>query len=94
MRETETRAETPSPLRTRTIATPVIVPRELSTREMQVLELIARGRSNGDIATTLQISIHTVKVRVARILTKLSARNRRGAALEAARRGLLPETSE
>ncbi|GAA4180626.1 helix-turn-helix transcriptional regulator [Gryllotalpicola koreensis] len=52
----------------------------LSEREMQVLELIAQGLSNRDIAARLFISERTVGVHVSRILGKLGVRNRTEAA--------------
>jgi DNA-binding NarL/FixJ family response regulator len=45
-------------------------------REQEVLTLIGRGRSNGEIAAELHITIATVKAHVARLLTKLDARDR------------------
>ncbi len=53
----------------------------LSTREQQVLDLLARGKSNNDIAENLFISIQTVKSHVSSILSKLNAKNRIEAAL-------------
>jgi two-component system, NarL family, response regulator len=63
--------------------------RELSQREMQVLELIVRGRSNREIGATLALSTPTVKARVTSILKKLGVRDRRTAASEAVRRGIV-----
>jgi two-component system, NarL family, nitrate/nitrite response regulator NarL len=56
----------------------------LSRREHDVLELIARGFSNKEIAATLQIELSTVKHHVHRILEKLEVR-RRGQAAAALR---------
>jgi DNA-binding NarL/FixJ family response regulator len=49
---------------------------ELTPREQEVLRLVARGRSNADIASELVVSEHTAKTHVASILQKLDLRNR------------------
>lgn len=54
---------------------------QLSTREQQVLDLIAQGKTNDDIANSLFISIRTVKFHVSSILSKLNVKNRTEAAL-------------
>jgi DNA-binding NarL/FixJ family response regulator len=54
---------------------------QLSMREREVLNLIATGRSNNDIAGNLFISIRTVKFHVSSILAKLNVKNRTAAAL-------------
>jgi len=53
----------------------------LSTREKEVLDLIAAGKSNKDIADYLYISIRTVKFHVSSIFGKLNVKNRTEAAL-------------
>jgi len=53
----------------------------LSSREQEVLQLIATGQSNNDIANKLFISVRTVKFHVSSILTKLGVKNRTEAAL-------------
>lgn len=55
----------------------------LSEREQEVLDLIALGKTNSDIAKALYISVRTVKFHVSSILTKLGVRNRTEAALKA-----------
>jgi DNA-binding NarL/FixJ family response regulator len=50
--------------------------RVLTEREMEVLAMVARGRSNGEIAEELTISPATAKTHVAHLLTKLDARDR------------------
>lgn len=53
----------------------------LSKRELQVLDLVSQGKSNGDIARSLFISTCTVKFHVSSILSKLNVKNRTEAAL-------------
>ena len=48
----------------------------LTAREREVLELVATGMSNGEIADTLYISPATARTHVGRLLMKLSARDR------------------
>ena len=53
----------------------------LSAREREVLDLIATGKTNHDIADKLFISVRTVKFHVSSILSKLDVKNRTQAAL-------------
>lgn len=49
---------------------------EITSREYEVLELIAKGFSNKEIASTLFLSESTIKTHVSNILTKLNAKRR------------------
>jgi len=62
---------------------------ELTSRELEVLKLIAVGKSNKEIGSTLQIAEVTVKLHVGHILAKLKASDRTQAATTALRRGIL-----
>jgi NarL family two-component system response regulator LiaR len=61
---------------------------ELTDREIEVLELIAEGLPNDDIANELYISERTVRSHVSNILGKLNLENRTQAALYAVRHGI------
>lgn len=61
----------------------------LSAREIDVLRLVARGRSNKEIAAELYLSENTVKTYVKRVMVKLDCHSRSEASAMAAQRGLL-----
>ncbi|GAB6927183.1 two-component system response regulator LiaR [Paenibacillus sp. JCM 10914] len=61
---------------------------DLTDREMEVLRLLAQGKSNQDIADDLIIGIKTVKFHVTNILSKLSVEDRTQAAIYAYKNGL------
>ena len=62
---------------------------ELTPREHQVLDLIAHGNSNREIASKLQIAEKTVRIHVSSLLSKLGARDRTQAAIYAIQRGFV-----
>lgn len=62
---------------------------ELTDREMEVLQEIASGKSNADIAATLFISEKTVKTHITNILSKLHLSDRTQAAVLAWQRGVV-----
>jgi DNA-binding NarL/FixJ family response regulator len=61
----------------------------LTPRERDVLELMAEGRSNDEIATALDIRTTTVRFHVRALLAKLDAENRTAAVVRSVRLGLL-----
>ena len=72
---------------------PQPVQAELTERELEVLQLVARGDSNTEIANTLVISENTVKMHLRNILDKLHLRNRIEAAVYAVREGIVRDSS-
>jgi NarL family two-component system response regulator YdfI len=63
---------------------------EITSRETEVLRMLAEGLVNKDIATRLGISQHTVKFHISSILDKLGASTRTEAVALGIRRGLIP----
>jgi NarL family two-component system response regulator LiaR len=76
------------PAGTRETAAP---PEGLTTRELEVIRLVARGRSNHEIAQELVISEKTVKTHVSSILSKLNLEDRTQLAIHAIKSGLVGE---
>jgi len=66
----------------------------LTERELEVLKLVAKGRSNQEIAEKLVVSERTVGAHVSNILSKLHLANRTQAALYALRKGFTDLTPE
>jgi DNA-binding NarL/FixJ family response regulator len=62
---------------------------KMTPRELEVLELLARGLDNSEIAQALFLSQHTVKNHVSSILIKLQVENRIQAAVRAVRGGIV-----
>jgi NarL family two-component system response regulator LiaR len=65
----------------------------LSERELEVLNFVARGSSNQEIAEALFISVNTVKVHIRNILQKLNVGNRTEATARALQAGLVSPMS-
>jgi NarL family two-component system response regulator YdfI len=65
-------------------------PEEITSRETEVLRMLAQGLANKDIAAGLGISEHTVKFHISSILEKLGASTRTEAVTLGIRRGLIP----
>jgi DNA-binding NarL/FixJ family response regulator len=68
--------------------------RSLTAREVEVLKLIARGRTNQQVARELRISVSTVKNHIRHFLTKLGVSDRTQAAVLAIEAGLLAEKGQ
>lgn len=58
-------------------------------RQIQILELIARGNGNREVALELGISLQTVRNNLSDVFTKLQVSNRTGAVVAAHRRGYI-----
>jgi DNA-binding NarL/FixJ family response regulator len=65
---------------------------DLSNREKEVLDLVARGSTNREIAKELTVTENTIKAHLRRILEKLNLRNRQQAVAFAVREGLTDDT--
>lgn len=85
--------EVPVPAPPAAIAVPDYEARErlgITRREMEILELVARGLSNREIGETLFVSENTVKTHCSRAFDKLGARRRTEAVQRGKELGLLP----
>ncbi len=65
---------------------------ELTSRELEVIRLVATGSTNREIATTLSISAHTVARHLQNIFVKLGVSSRTAATSYAYRNGLVVRT--
>lgn len=61
----------------------------LTPRELEVLNLVAQGMNNNEIANELFITIHTAKAHVVSILNKLGVKNRTQAVTKAFNKKLI-----
>jgi NarL family two-component system response regulator LiaR len=85
-------APPPRPERPAAVQRPAVVPRPtvdpLTERELEVLKLVAQGKSNREIADELVVSKEAVRTHVSSILSKLHLASRTQATLFALRKGL------
>jgi len=79
-----------SPSETKVSSSELVEP--LSERELEVLQLIAEGLTNPEIAARLFLSLHTVKAHARSIYGKLDVHNRTQAVARARALGILPST--
>ena len=70
-------------------AAPTLV-KEPTPRELEVLQLVATGRTNPEIAKSLEISVGTAKWYTSQIYGKLEVQNRTQAVARARELGILP----
>lgn len=61
----------------------------LTERELEILKLITQGKNNNEIATTLELNIHTIKADVCSILQKLEVTDRVQAAVKAVKQNII-----
>jgi LuxR family maltose regulon positive regulatory protein len=83
-------ARTRTPAEPAATRTPDGLPVSLSAREVEVLRLIADGRSNQEISAELFLALNTVKRHVYNMFTKLDVKNRTQAVTRARQLGLIP----
>jgi len=70
--------------------TSLVAQLELSKRELEILNLLARGYSNQEIATKLLVSVSTVKTHIQNLFEKLDVKRRIQAVEKAKRLNLIP----
>jgi DNA-binding NarL/FixJ family response regulator len=63
--------------------------RSLTSRELEVLKMVAKGMGNKEIAASLSIAEVTVKLHVSHVLEKLNVKDRTEAATVALKRGII-----
>ena len=66
-----------------------VTPDPLTPRELEILQLVAQGQTNREIATRLIVAVGTIKVHVEHILAKLGAADRTQAAVRGAQLGIV-----
>lgn len=66
----------------------VKIKKQLTDRELEVLQYVVQGKTNREIAQILMITHHTVKAHVASIIRKIGVKNRLDAALLAVTKGI------
>lgn len=71
------------------VNTQVLETLRISARELEVLELLAAGRSNKEIANRLNVSPNTIKTHVANLFGKLEVKRRTEAILRARELGMI-----
>jgi LuxR family transcriptional regulator, maltose regulon positive regulatory protein len=81
------------PPQRRAVAAPPGLAEPLTGRELEVLRLLAVGKSNQRIAYDRVVALDTVKKHVTHVLGKLGAANRTEAAAQARQLGLIPDTA-
>jgi ATP/maltotriose-dependent transcriptional regulator MalT len=78
------------PVKSATVQTDSGFPINLSPRELEVLSLIAEGKSNQEISAQLYLALNTVKRHAYNIYTKLDVKKRTHAVSKARQLGLIP----
>lgn len=63
--------------------------RQLTSRELQILQYVVTGKSNTEIAKEMNLSAHTIKAHVCSILHKMSVSDRVQAAVKAVRENIV-----